>query len=88
VAFPRGAIVDRLNANVDTLISTLGGGKAARALFLAEVYSPGDSGNSSRLSDRWHDLPQVDGQPSVVVLRDLPYEQHAVRHQRLGPRHL
>lgn len=47
MAFPQSAITDRLNANVDTLVSSLGGGKAARGLFLAEIYSPGASGNSS-----------------------------------------
>jgi Type II restriction endonuclease, TdeIII len=47
MAFPRHDITDRLNANVDKLVSTIGGGRAARSLFLAEVYSPGDSGNSS-----------------------------------------
>jgi Type II restriction endonuclease, TdeIII len=47
LGFPRSAITDRLNANVDTLVTTLGGGKAARGLFLAEVYSPGASGDAS-----------------------------------------
>lgn len=45
--FPRTAIVDRLQANVDTLVRDLGGGKAARKLFLAEAYSPGLSGHAS-----------------------------------------
>jgi hypothetical protein len=47
VAFPRAAITARLHANVDTLVRDLGGGKAARKLFLAEIDSKGLSGHSS-----------------------------------------
>jgi Type II restriction endonuclease, TdeIII len=47
VAFPRKLITDRLNANVDALVADLGGGKAARQLFLTEIYSPGSKSNAS-----------------------------------------
>ncbi len=47
MSFPRAAITTRLHANVDTLVKDLGGGKAARKLFLAELTSPGLSGHSS-----------------------------------------
>lgn len=43
--FPRAAIVQRLNQNVDDLLGELG--NAARALFLAEIYSPGDDGEAA-----------------------------------------
>ncbi len=45
--FPRSAIVERLHANVDKLVRDLGGGKAARKLFLAEIHSPAQSGHSA-----------------------------------------
>ena len=47
VAFPRAAIVGRLHGNVDALLRTFGGGKAARKFFLDEIASPGDSGDAS-----------------------------------------
>lgn len=47
MAFPRAEILDRLDKNVETLIGTLGAGRAAKTQFLAEINSPGASGKAS-----------------------------------------
>jgi hypothetical protein len=40
-------VIERLNGNVDTLLASLGAGKAAGRTFSAEVSSPGASGDAS-----------------------------------------